>query len=196
MISMTCRRPRKAASGERGQALLEMAPVVLLMVTMTFAAIDFGRVIWQQEVLTGLTREGSNIASRAKPPVNLLNAVNAVVSDGVSLNLPVNGKVIVTSVQNTGTPSAPSYVITGQASSGSYNATSKIGTYVPGGRPPGKNKANLPVETIPGVVPGLDPASGNVIYITEVFDSYSPITPLGAFMRQTLPTELYDVAYF
>src|ERR1019366_2980403 len=121
MISMTCRRPRKAASGERGQALLEMAPVVLLMVTMTFAAIDFGRVIWQQEVLTGLTREGSNIASRAKPPVNLLNAVNAVVSDGVSLNLPVNGKVIVTSVQNTGTPSAPSYVITGQASSGSYN---------------------------------------------------------------------------
>jgi hypothetical protein len=173
-----------------------MAPLVLLMLTMTFAAIDFGRVIWQQEVLTGLTREGSNIASRTTP-VNLPAAVTAVTSDGAGLNLTTNGKVIITSVINTVVAGKQMYVITGQAfSSGSYNATSKIGTYVPSGTPPGKNVANLPVETIPGVVPGLDPASGNVIYITEVFDSYSPITPLGAFMKHALPTAIYDVAYF
>lgn len=54
--SVACKRTRKSAAGERGQAILELLPVVVLLLTLTFAVIDFSRAIWQIETMTGLTR--------------------------------------------------------------------------------------------------------------------------------------------
>ena len=36
MASVACRRVRKIANGERGQAILELLPVVVLFVALTF----------------------------------------------------------------------------------------------------------------------------------------------------------------
>ena len=66
MISLACKRPRKIATCERGQAILELMPVIVLLLTLTFAVIDFGRAIWQLEVMTGLTRESSDIVRGAR----------------------------------------------------------------------------------------------------------------------------------
>ena len=40
------------------------------------------------------------------------------------------------------------------------------------------------------------PQPGGTIYVTEVFTSFTSITPLGAFVGYTMPPTLYDVAYF
>jgi hypothetical protein len=177
-LSLACKRPRKMA-GERGQALLELIPVMLVMLTLTFAVIDFGRAIWQLQVITGLTREGSNLASRN---TTMSDSATAVVNDGRALNLANNGEVIITSVQNVG----GAFVITGQYSTGTLPA-SKIGTYILNGPP---QTAILPTTAT------TIPQPGGTIYVTEIFSSFSPITPLGAFMNYTMPSTLYDAAYF
>jgi Flp pilus assembly protein TadG len=175
---LVCKRPRKTTA-ERGQAILELVPVMVLLLTLTFAVIDFSRAIWQVEVITGLTREGSNLASRN---TSLTDSATAVINDGAVLNLASNGNVIITSVQNVG----GSFVITGQYSTGSLSSVSKVGVYTPTG---------TPLATLPVTTPTI-PQPGGTIYVTEIFSQFSPITPLGAFVNYALPSTLYDVAYF
>jgi hypothetical protein len=38
--------------------------------------------------------------------------------------------------------------------------------------------------------------AGQTLYVTEVFYSYSPMTPIGGFLKTSLASTLYDVAYF
>jgi hypothetical protein len=64
MKLIACKCSRGSAGSERGQAILEFVPVMILMLTMTFAVVDFSYLIWQHQIIIGLTREGSNLASR------------------------------------------------------------------------------------------------------------------------------------
>jgi TadE-like protein len=186
MTSVARRRPQRNATGERGQALLELLPVMLVLLTLTFAVIDFGRAIWQLQVVTGLTREGSNLASRN---TSLIDSAAAVMSDGRAVLNPANSEVIITSVKNVGSAANPSFVIIDQYPTGNLLATSKIGTYTG----IGIQTATLPpAPTVAATIP----QPGDTIYVTEIFSSFSPITPLGAFVNYTMPSTLYDVAYF
>lgn len=172
---LACKRPRKSANGERGQALLEMVPVATLMLLLTFGVIECSFAIWQLEVITALTREGSNIASRSDTPLS--TTAQTVLNDGSVLNSANGGQmeVIVTAVQNQN----GAFVITGQATSGNLAASSRIGS---------TGNATLPAAA-------SIPLNGSM-YVTEVFTKYSSITPLGAFVNITMPPTLYDVAYF
>jgi Flp pilus assembly protein TadG len=186
MKLIACKCSRGSAGSERGQAILEFVPVMILMLTMTFAVVDFGYLIWQHQVIIGLTREGSNLASRDD---TLAVAATAVLNDGAALNLSKNGKVIITSVQNIGTSSSSNFVITGQYSIGNglTSATSKFGTYSGKGSQPATN-------FVTGTPPVPQP--GATVFVTEVYCSFSGITPLGKLVNYTLPTQIYDVAYF
>jgi Flp pilus assembly protein TadG len=193
IASAASKQNHEKAHGQRGQAILELVPVLSLFLILTFGVIDVGRAIWQQETITGLTREGSDVASRITGvtlQVALQNSANAVINDGAALNLSSNGKVILTAVQNEGTPGSPQFKITGQYATGSLRASSKIGKYNSHGQGNGVNNATLPTETT------TIPQPGATLYVTEVFMSYSPITPLGGFVKYTVPSTLYDIAYF
>jgi len=183
MAFVARRRYRKNASGERGQALLEMVPVVALLLTVIFGVIECSYAIWQIEVIAALTREGANLASRNTAlPAAALDVIN----DGQVINLLGNGEVIITAVQNQG----GTFTITGQTSSGGYAASSRVGTGVGAG-------ATIPATAATATPPatGAIPLNGS-IYAAEVFTQYTPITPLGAFVKLTMPSTLYDVAYF
>lgn len=177
MASVAYKRFRRSATGERGQALLEILPVIVLLLTLTFAVVDFGRAIWQVEVMTGLTREGSNLASRN---TSLTDSATAVISDGKAIGLATYGAVIVTSVQN----QSGQFVIVGQTPTmGNLAAASRVGSGV-------GSTAVLPATAT------TVPLPGGTIYVTEIFCTYSAITPLGAFVNYAVPSTLYDVAYF
>jgi hypothetical protein len=128
------------------------------------------------QVMVGLTREGSNLASRG---TTLSDSAKAVITGDAPLDLNANGEVIVTSIANVG----GSNIITGQASQGGISRSSKLGAGV-------GNHATVP----PAAAAMLQP--GATIYVTEVFYSYRPITPIGNFVKIVMPSTLYEAAYF
>jgi Flp pilus assembly protein TadG len=163
-------------SGNSGQAAVEFAMIASVMLLILFALIDFGRVLNSLQLMVGLSRQGSNLASRG---TSLPNSAAAVVVGDGPLDITHNGEVIITSVTNTNNVN----LITGQASQGGISRSSRIGTGV-------GNTASVP----PAAASMLQP--GQTIYVTEVFYTYQPVTPIGNFMEITMPSTLYEAAYF
>jgi Flp pilus assembly protein TadG len=146
---------------------------------LAFGLIDFSRAIYQKQVMTNLTREGSNLAARNTP---LSEAVNAVVRGAAPLNLTTSGRVILTSVENVNGTCR----LKQQVTFGGIVASSKLGT-----------RENDKVTAIP-CSDSTDsiPQPGQTVYVTEVYYRYEAITPLARIIRVAVPSPLYDVAIF
>ena len=115
----------KLTARQSGQAMLEFAIVATLGLTLVFALIDFGRAMNYMQVMIGLSRQGSNLASRGD---TLSAAAQAVIAGEAPLDLNNNGEVIVTAVTN----AAAGNIVTGQVMQGNGTQSSKIGTAVGG----------------------------------------------------------------
>jgi Flp pilus assembly protein TadG len=57
-----CRKRRRGRANERGQALIETAITLPLVLFVSIAIIEFGRAYQVQQVLTNAAREGARIA--------------------------------------------------------------------------------------------------------------------------------------
>ncbi len=168
----------------RGQATAEFAVVAPLLLVLICGAIEFGRALNDVQLMADLTRQGSNLASRGTP----LNESNAAVISGESgLDLVHFGEVISTSVTNeNGT-----YKISGQDTSTAdglttLSATSKVGTGVGA------------TATLSTAAQNAIPQNGQTVFITEIFYTFTPLTPIGALAQNaiSMPSQLYDSAYF
>jgi Flp pilus assembly protein TadG len=175
---MTKNRNRKS---ESGQAILEFATVVVLMTTLVFGLVDISRGIYDVEVITNLSREGSKLASSG---TDVPAAAAAIIGQSDLPNFNLQGEVIITAVTNEN----GQYVITEQATQGGLGQPSKVGSTVGGN------------ATLPPAAQSI-PLNGQSIFVTEVYYSYVPVTPVGALLKLgggsgILPQYLYDVAYF
>jgi Flp pilus assembly protein TadG len=166
---------RPSARSESGQAYIEFAFVIMMLAVMLFGLIDFGRFIYEKQVMVNLSREGSNLASRN---TSISNTVPAVLLSSAPLNLTIQGAgVIVTSVTNNG--SGQFFVKEQLAGGGVDSAASKVGAGVGS------------AATLPPVTP-----TNRTIYVTEVFSKFQSVTPIGNLLGITLPPTNYDAAYF
>jgi Flp pilus assembly protein TadG len=172
----------RAVRNRSGQALVEFVFELMILLVLLFGLIDVGRFLTARQTLINVSREGSNLSLRQ---TSLSNAVAAVIASASPLTIGntgsgSTGRVIiteVTSINNVNT-------ITDQyAQGGLTTVSSKIGTGI-------SNPA-----TMPSGVTGI-PQPDDKVYITEVYYTFEPITPIGRLVQIALPTQLYDVAYF
>ena len=172
-------RPRQS-----GQALVEFALVAMTMISLALGLIDVGYAIFDQRVISNMSREGANLAAHG---ATLQSTVNAVIASADIPNFNAQGgqgAVIVTAVQNQGTTGTPKCVITGQLLGGGLaGVTSKIGT-------------GVNTKVTPSWCSGaaLVPQPGQTVYAAEVYYQFTPLTPIGTLLQ--LPSQLYDAAYF
>src|SRR5277367_4287382 len=176
---------KKLFANGSGQAAAELAVVMLLMIPLLCASIDFGRAFYQLQILSELSRQGSSLALRGEGTTscdNMCTAISDLVAGSSGLNLTSNGKVIMTALtptaaQTTGAPSGGPYLISEQESSGSFSATSKLGT---------SGTVKIPGAPVIQV--------GQTMYVTEIFYGFTPATPIAKSIG--IPAKLYDIAYF
>ena len=106
----------KMKAEESGQALVELAFGLVMLCVFVFGIIDFGRAIYDVQVMKNLVGEGSSLASRTDTN-NLSQAVTTVMNDaGNDLHMSSSGCVIITQVSNLGTGtrrSSPSLPVAG-----------------------------------------------------------------------------------
>jgi Flp pilus assembly protein TadG len=81
----------KRLEDERGAALVELALCVPLMCILMFGTVEFSQIIYADEVISGISRQGSNIIARTNQDLD--NTVAALVIQGGALNLGTNGRV-------------------------------------------------------------------------------------------------------
>jgi Flp pilus assembly protein TadG len=177
---------KRRSADRSGQAFIEFTFVAIILVLMMFGLIDFGRAIYERQVITNISREGSNLAARGSGNSTddiMTNAVNAVIASASPLNINTKGRVIISTV----TASNGQFRVLNQVSKGGL-ATNSFTSHLRTGT---GTFATMPVTTSPQI-----PQTNQTMFVTEVFYSFVPITPVGKLLKITLPSQLYDAAYF
>jgi Flp pilus assembly protein TadG len=168
----------------KGQALLELVVVVMLVAVMVMGLAEYGRIFVFRQMMVVASREGANMAARG---TTLSNTVSSIVATAPAM-LFTNGygTVIASTVtrSSSGTPT-----VSGQVKFGSTNFTSRIGALSATG-----SGVTLPSSQLP--------QTNQTLYITEVFYPFSTVTPIGNLLtwftstNSGFTTLLYDVTYF
>jgi Flp pilus assembly pilin Flp len=158
---------------ERGAALIETAIVTVLLLAMALGVVEFGNALSIEHTLTGLSREGANLAARG---ADLGDSVDAVLVNGSDVGLARRGGVVGSRLVVQGrTPR-----IVDQAMSAGFQGQSRLGRQG-------------------DVVNGLDEwglSSGQTLFVMEVFLDYDDMTPFGSLVDVAVPSVLYERAVF
>lgn len=177
----------KLGSTKSGQAAVELAGALVVLMILLFSAIDFGRALNYLQVISELTRQGANLASRGDGTAtcdNICSANAALLAGDSGIGLATNGRVIITEVNQASPKAGGPYTVVEQGSSATgITATSRI---APSG------SGNISITGAPAL------QTGQTLYVTEIFYTFTPVTGIGALTNNAVgfPAVLYDVAYF
>ncbi len=177
-------------TGTRGIATLEFAFILPVLCAMIFAIVDIGWPLEARLVVTNVSREGANLASRdLKSGTDLLTYLT---SSSSPIDLVGSGKIYVTTITAGTSANSPDPVIASQISTGNLSAASGITT--------GATDLGLTGAIYNHLVYNAANRVADILGVTvvEVFYQYTPMTPLASFIPGLLgaPTVIGSKAIF
>ncbi|MGC2424783.1 MAG: TadE/TadG family type IV pilus assembly protein [Nitrospirota bacterium] len=152
--------------GSAGQALVETALVLPLLVLLVIGVFELSRSIQANNIVVNMSREAANLVSRGD--VSPQYAMDAVGETAQPLDMTQHGMTYITKVQGVMKDGTVQTVVVSPSdqykwAKGNYNVASKLGT--PSG-------TNFPVTIPDGRGGNLKLGSGEVAYVAEVFYDY------------------------
>jgi hypothetical protein len=183
-----------------GQGLLEFALVLPLVLTLTLGIVEVSYALFDQHIVTKLTREGANLISRNTSLADALGALKTMSTGPV--NFDTGSRVILSVIrkgQTAGTANVGKDVLYQRFEYGAIPGSSTLKTLGTGsfGSGPDFQAANsdtdarLQVTNLPAnLVP-----PGGMLYVAEVYTTHTLITPFDRF-GTVIPNVLYSIAYF
>ena len=156
----------------RGLAMIETVIILPLLLILVFGVVELGRAIQAHNIVTNLSREGANTASRSilvPPQVNM----DALALSSPPLDLSQDGVIfisVVVGVQN----SPPFLQAQHRWLNFGDNSSSQIWANCSSWDAQGECILPDPKPNLPGFPMALDP--GQTVYVVEVFYDYAPLT--------------------
>jgi Flp pilus assembly protein TadG len=168
----------KGKSGEKGQALVELAIVLPLLLLLLFGAVDFSRAIHAKSIITQMSREAANLVARPNTSqtgvdaTDFQNAMYFVAKDAGQLKMMDQGMMYITKVEyvsgSTGTAMAVKIQVPWiQGNSGKFS--SKL---------PAVEGATVSANDIGNITLT---AATPIAYVVEVFYEYNSLLLGSAF---------------
>lgn len=159
--------------GAEGQALVEAALILPLLLLLVLALIESGNGLSIKHKMAVLSREGANIASRGS---SLQETLDVIMNGGDEINLSSKGGAIVSRIVVTGgTP-----VVANQLASSGFEGRSRLGL---------PDSTSVALESVPL-------AEGQILYAVEIIFDYDAMTPLAGFFARAVTDEVYERAIF
>jgi hypothetical protein len=199
MTTETYLKLRRRVSCASGQAVLEFALVVPVILVLVLGVIEVSYALLDQHIVAKLTREGANLISRDTSLADAATAMKNMSSRPVNFT-DGTSKVIFSVIKNVATAGAGNYgkpVLYERYEYGSLSGSSVLnnsgGTFGPGPEFQANNSDNDPslqITNLPATV-----AVGGMLYVTEIYTRHPLITPFDRF-GITVPQTLYSIAYF
>ena len=167
---------------KNGQALLELALVLPLLVLLALGVFDFSRAIHARNIITNVSREGASLASRTSLPQT--DIMNALAYTALPLDMNSRGMIYITKVTGVKNGAKVDPVIINQTDQARWKNKTSPPSKV--GMPTGANTnaKNLGTLSLQG---------GDVVYVVEVFYNYKSIFPIGNKMLQS---QFYSMSIF
>ena len=183
---------------DRGQSMIEFAVVLPLLLVVVLGLIEVSYALYDQHVVTKLTREGSNLISR---DTSLQDAATALRTLSVRpVDLTANSKVIFSVVMNVGATGSSNYgqpILYQRYEYGAISGTSALstsgGSYGPGPDFTATNPDNDTALRVSNLPANVTIPVGGMVYVTEIFTRHTLITPFNRF-GVTVPSTLYSIA--
>lgn len=182
----------------RGQSIVEFAICMPLLLLLTLGVVEVSNALLSQHIITKIAREGSNMISREVKLTDAENALRNMSSNPGVFN--ANNRVIFSVLLRSQSGSNNGQLVLyqrytfGNASlgnsklngSGTFNAANDYTASNP------NNDAGLRVTNAPA---GIATDGGSMIYVTEIYTSYTTMTPVRN-IGIPIPQTLYSSAYF
>jgi hypothetical protein len=192
---------RRRVAGSRGQGLVEFAITIPIVVLVALGLVEIAWALLDQQIVTKVTREGSNLISRDASLQDAATAMGKMSTKPV--NFQTSSKLIFSVIKRGATVGTANYdklILYQRYEFGNGTGSSKLSTL--GGAsfsgppdylaPNSDSNPNLRVTNIPN---DLVQVLGGMAYVTEVYSTHRLITPLDNF-GLSVPTRLYSIAYF
>jgi Flp pilus assembly protein TadG len=167
------RWPRFLPRDERGQGLAELVITLPFLLLLALGLIEVSRAIEHSHTMSGLTREGANIASRGTA---LNDALTITRANQSASGLGTGGGAIASRIEVVaGVPR-----VVAQVASTVYAVLSRVG--------------RQDSTATPYVTAGL--LTGGRYFVVELFVPYQPITGFDRLLPGMIPGTLYDRSLF
>ncbi len=146
------------AAGDRGQALIELAVTLMLLVIMLMGVYDYSRAIHAQSIISNMSREGANLIARANinlsgdDPTDFQDVLDLIGKTAQPLDMVNHGMMYVTKVSRANNTTTSTYAGWG------HSAASGM---------PGRSGA--------GSLGGITLANGQSVYVVEVYYQYESL---------------------